>query len=97
MVNLRTLKENSKAMYRDFWEGRKYNVSKDSKYANQTFVILPTKNVGRLKTLIEKLQFQGIELYKNNKPILVKNVLKQSGDIDDNFSIPVGSLIIPNA
>ena len=96
MVNLRTLKENSKAMYRDFWEGRKYNVSKDSKYANQTFVILPTDNVGRLKTLIEKLQFQGIELYKNNKPILVKNVLKQSGDIDDNFSIPVGSLIIPN-
>ena len=96
MVNLRTLKENSKAMYRDFWEGRKYNVSKDSKFANQTFVILPTENVGRLKTLIEKLQFQGIELYKNNKPILVKNVLKQSGDIDDNFSIPVGSLIIPN-
>ena len=96
MVNLRTLKENSKAMYRDFWEGRKYNVSKDSKYANQTFVILPTENVGRLKTLIEKLQFQGIKLYKNNKPILVKNVLKQSGDIDDNFSIPVGSLIIPN-
>ena len=96
MVNLRTLKENSKAMYRDFWEGRKYNVSKDSKYANQTFVILPTENLGRLKTLIEKLQFQGIELYKNNKPILVKNVLKQSGDIEDNFSIPVGSLIIPN-
>ena len=96
MVNLRTLKENSKAMYRDFWEGRKYNVSKDSKYANQTFVILPTENIGRLKTLIEKLQFQDIELYKNNKPILVKNVLKQSGDIDDNFSIPVGSLIIPN-
>ena len=96
MVNLKTLKENSKAMYRDFWEGRKYNVSKDSKFANQTFVILPTENVGRLKTLIEKLQFQGIELYKNNKPILVKNVLKQSGDIDDNFSIPVGSLIIPN-
>ncbi len=96
MVNLKTLKENSKAMYRDFWEGRKYNVSKDSKYANQTFVILPTENIGRLKTLIEKLQFQDIELYKNNKPILVKNVLKQSGDIDDNFSIPVGSLIIPN-
>ena len=96
MVNLKTLKENSKAMYRDFWEGRKYNVSKDSKYANQTFVILPTENVGRLKTLIEKLQFQNIELYKNNKPILAKNVLKQSGDIDDNFSIPVGSLIIPN-
>ena len=96
MVNLKTLKENSKAMYRDFWEGRKYNVSKDSKYANQTFVILPTENIGRLNTLIEKLKFQDIKLYKNNKPILVKNILKQSGDIEDNFSIPVGSLIIPN-
>ena len=96
MVNLKTLLKNSKAMYQDYWEGRKYNVSRDSKYANQTFVVLPSKNIGRLETLIEKLRFQDIELYKNEKPILVKNILKQSGDIVENFSIPVGSLIIPN-
>tara|TARA_B100001057_G_scaffold496217_1_gene597095 strand:+ start:84 stop:2873 length:2790 start_codon:yes stop_codon:yes gene_type:complete len=96
MVNLKTLLKNSKAMYRDYWEGRKYNISRDSKYANQTFVVLPTKNIGRLETLIEKLRFQDIELYKNEKPILVENVLKQSGDIVENFTIPIGSLIIPN-
>ena len=96
MVNLKTLLKNSKAMYRDYWEGRKYNISRDSKYANQTFVVLPTKNIGRLETLIEKLRFQDIELYKNEKPILVENILKQSGDIVENFTIPIGSLIIPN-
>ena len=96
MINLKTLLKNSKAMYQDYWEGRKYNVSRDSKYANQTFVILPTKNIGRLNTLIEKLEFQDIELYKNDKPILVKNILKQSGDVIENFTIPTGSLIIPN-
>ena len=96
MVNLKTLLKNSKEMYQDYWEGRKYNISRDSKYANQTFVVLPSKNIGRLKTLIEKLLFQDIELYKNEKPILVKNILKQSGDIVENFTIPIGSLIIPN-
>ena len=96
MVNLKTLLKNSKAMYQDYWEGRKYNVSRDSEYANKTFVILPTKNIGRLNTLIEKLEFQDIKLYKNDKPILVKNALKQTGDVIENFTIPIGSLIIPN-
>ncbi|GIS25056.1 MAG: hypothetical protein CM15mP126_2990 [Gammaproteobacteria bacterium] len=38
-------------MYVDFWEGRKYNVSRDSKFANQSFVIMPTKNKGRLNSI----------------------------------------------
>ena len=96
MINLKTLLNNSKSMYQDFWEGRRYNVSRDSEYANRTFVILPTKNNTRINTLAEKLKFQDIQLYKNNKPILVKNVLKQTGDIDENFTIPPGSMIIPN-
>tara|TARA_B100000579_G_scaffold325372_1_gene275162 strand:- start:922 stop:3762 length:2841 start_codon:yes stop_codon:yes gene_type:complete len=96
MINLKTLLNNSKSMYQDFWEGRRYNVSRDSEYANRTFVILPTKNNTRINTLAEKLKFQDIQLYKNDKPILVKNVLKQTGDIDENFTIPPGSMIIPN-
>mgnify|MGYP006235721727 FL=1 len=93
MVNLKTLQKNSKLMYQDFWEGRKYNVSRESIYANRSFVILPTDNIGRLNTLIEKLQLQDINLYKNDKPILVKNVLKQSGEILENYTIPILSLI----
>jgi len=96
MVNLRTLLNNSKEMYQDYWEGRKYNVSRDSKYANKSYVILPTKNNTRINTLAEKLKFQDIKIYKNNKPILVKNILKQTGDIEENFTIPPGSMIIPN-
>ena len=96
MVNLKTLLNNSKSMYQDFWEGRRYNISRDSKYANRTFVILPTKNKTRINTLAEKLKFQDIEIYENEKPILVKNILKQTGDIEENFTIPPGSLIIPN-
>ena len=96
LINLKTLKENSKAMYKDYWDGRKLNISNDSKYANRSYVILPTKNNGRLNVLANKLKAQEIEIYKNNKPISVSNVLKQNGVIEDDYLIPAGSMIIPN-
>ena len=96
LANLNTLRKHSKSMYKDYWSARKYNISKNSKYANQTFVILPTQNFDRINTLVEKLEAQNIEIYKNNKDLAVKNVLKQSGDIYEDFLIPKGSLIIPN-
>ena len=96
LINLRTLRENSKAMYKDYWDGRKLNISNDSKYANRSYVILPTKNNGRLNVLANKLKAQEIEIYKNNKPISVSNVLKQNGVIEDDYVIPTGSMIIPN-
>ena len=96
LINLKTLRENSKAMYKDYWDGRKLNISNDSKYANRSYVILPTKNNGRLNVLANKLKAQEIEIYKNNKPISVSNVLKQNGVIEDDYIIPTGSMIIPN-
>ena len=96
LINLKTLRENSKAMYKDYWDGRKFNISSNSKYANRSYVILPTKNNGRLNVLADKLKAQEIEIYKNNKPISVSNVLKQNGVIEDEYTIPSGSMIIPN-
>ena len=96
MANLKSLLMNSKAMYKDYWDGRKYNVSKDSKYANQTFVVLPTKNNGRLNTLAEKLKLQDIELFESLKDIKVENATLQSGQLVENYTIPAGSMIIPN-
>jgi hypothetical protein len=96
LTNLNTLLNNSKGMYSDYWEARKLNISKDSKWANQTFVILPTKNSSRIKTLANKLKSQDIEVFTNTQNIQVKNVLKQTGDIVEEFDIPVGSMIIPN-
>ena len=96
LTNLNTLLKNSKAMYSDYWEARKLNVSDESEWANQTFVILPTKNLSRINTLADKLKSQNIEVFTNKKSINVKNVLKQTGDIVEEFNIPAGSMIVPN-
>jgi len=96
MINLDTLKNNSKSMYEDYWDGRKYNVSSNSKYSNRSYVVLATDNHGRINALAEKLKAQDIEIYKNNKPIDVSNVLKQNGVIVSEYTIPIGSMIIPN-
>ena len=97
MINLDTLKSNSKAMYKDYWDGRKYNVSNNSKYSNRSYVVLATDNKGRLNALSEKLIAQNIEIYKNEKPINVTNVLKQNGTTVSEYTIPSGSMIIPNS
>ena len=96
LTNLNTLLNNTKSIYKDYWDGRKYNISKESIYADKTYVVLPTNNKGRLNTLVEKLMAQDIEIYQNSKPINSSNVLKQNGDIEESFVIPVGSMIIPN-
>ena len=96
LTNLNTLLTNTKSIYKDYWDGRKYNISKESIYADKTYVVLPTNNKGRLNTLVEKLKAQDIEIYQNSKPINSSNVLKQNGDLEESFVIPVGSMIIPN-
>ena len=96
MINLDTLKNNSKLMYEDYWDGRKYNVSSNSKYSNRSYVVLATDNNGRINALAEKLKAQDIEIYKNNKPINVSNALKQNGVTVNEYTIPTGSMIIPN-
>ena len=96
MINLDTLKNNSKSMYEDYWDGRKYNVSSNSKYSNRSYVVLATANNGRLNALAEKLIAQDIEIYKNDKPINVSNVLQQNGITVSEYTIPSGSMIIPN-
>ena len=58
--------------------------------------MLATENNGRLNVLAEKLKAQDIEIYKNDKPINVSNVLKQNGTTVAEYTIPSGSMIIPN-
>ena len=96
MINLDTLKNNSKSMYEDYWDGRKYNISSNSKYSNRSYVVLATDNNGRINALAEKLKAQDIEIYKNDKPINVSKALKQNGITVSDYTIPSGSMIIPN-
>ena len=96
MANLNTLAKHSKEMYSDFWDGRKYNVSDKSIFADRTFVVLANNNEGRMLTLVDRLQAQDVELFKNNKEIKIGKALLQSGEMKKDLTIPPGSLIIPN-
>ena len=96
IANLKTLQLNSKEMYKDYWDGRKYNISSLSEYANKSYVVLPTDNLGRLNTFISKLEAQEIEMYKSTKAIKVSNAVNQIGDTKEDYLIPKGSLIVPN-
>ena len=80
----------------NYWDGRKYNVSSNSKYSNRSYVVLATDNNGRINALAEKLKAQDIEIYKNDKPINVSKALKQNGITVSDYTIPSGSMIIPN-
>ena len=96
IANLESLAKHSQAMYKDFWDGRKYNVSRSGRFADRSFVILANDNEGRLEDLVQRLEAQGIELYKNNEPIEVDQAIHQTGETNKKFNIPAGSLIIPN-
>ena len=96
MANLNTLAKHSKEMYSDFWDGRKYNVSDKSIFADRTYVVLANNNEGRMLTLVDRLQAQDVELFTNNKEIKIDKALLQSGEMKKDFTIPPGSLIIPN-
>lgn len=96
MANLESLAIHSQAMYRDYWDGRKYNVSSKGAFGNRSYVFLANENHGRMNALVERLEAQGIELYTNNKPITVAAATTQLGEQAKDLEIPTGSLIVPN-
>ena len=57
---------------------------------------MPTKNHGRLNALADKLEAQDIELFTNERSIVVKSATTQSGENINNYVVPKGSLVIPN-
>ena len=96
MANLESLAMHSQAMYRDYWDGRKYNVSSKGAFGNRSYVFLANENHGRMNALVERLEAQGIELYTNDKPITVAAATTQLGEQANDLEIPAGSLIVPN-
>ena len=96
MANLESLAIHSQAMYRDYWDGRKYNVSSKGEFSNRSYVFLANENHGRMNALVERLEAQGIELYTNDKPITVAAATSQLGEQAKDVEIPAGSLIVPN-
>ena len=96
MVNLESLSQHSKAIYRDYVMDRREVLAASSPYANRTFVVLPTNNRSRMAELVASLELQGFELYQADADIDVRNALQQSGETLGRATIPKGSLVIPN-
>ena len=96
IANLETLDKHSKAMYQDYWQGRKNNVAAKGKFANRTYVILANDNVGRTNNLVAKLLAQDIQVYVADKAIKVSKAVTQQGTTEKDFVIPKGSIIVPN-
>ena len=96
LANLASLETHSQAMYRDYWDGRKYNVSSKSEFAHRSYVFLANENHGRMNALVDRLEAQGIELFTNKSPIKVDSAITQLGEPKKQFEIPAGSLIVPN-
>lgn len=96
IVNLHTLARHSKAMYQDYWDGRQYNVSENSIYADRSYIVLASTNHGRVNALVDLLSAQGIEVFTNDKPMNLKAGTNLIGETKKNITVPAGSLIIPN-
>lgn len=96
MANLQSLAKHSKAMYQDYWQARKQNVSSKGIYANRSYVLLANNNTGRTEALLERLTAQDIEVFVTTKAIDVKQATNQLGQTLSNTRIPKGSYVIPN-
>ncbi|WP_334064915.1 M14 family metallopeptidase [Alteromonas genovensis] len=96
LANLKTLDKNSKAMYQDYWQGRKNNVASKGKFANRTYVIMANDNIGRTDALVSRLLAQDIKVYITDKDMEVDEATTHLGDVKEDMVIPKGSIVVPN-
>ena len=95
LVNLETLNQHSKEMYKDFVKERRDAMSANGPYANISYAILPTNNHSRLNSFIETLQRQNIDVFQLKKNLSV-SATDQFGIKHNSYNLPKGSVIIPN-
>ncbi|MFT5138431.1 MAG: hypothetical protein ACI9H8_001010 [Lysobacterales bacterium] len=96
LSSLNTLADNSKQMYRDYFEDRRNVMSSASPLANRSFVVLPSDNGARIKSFVAAMELQGFELYQASSDIQVNNAVNHLGQTLARTTIPEGSIVIPN-
>ncbi|QBY04608.1 peptidase [Thalassotalea sp. HSM 43] len=96
IANLQTLANNKQKIFADFVKNRNSHISAKGPYANKSWVILPSKNQSRLHKFLDLLDLQGIEYYKNESRISVRNAVNQLGQKLSSQMIEPGAIIIPN-
>jgi hypothetical protein len=95
IANLKTLAKHSKAIYKDFVTDKRKVISSSSPYANQTFAILPSKNLKRLQGFVALMQLQGFEIEQTTKAMRFADAKNQLGD-KVSVELPIGTVLIRN-
>ncbi|MGB3727245.1 MAG: M14 family metallopeptidase [Glaciecola sp.] len=95
VANLASLHKYSKEMYQDYWQDRKSILASKSPYADRTYVVQANNNATRMRTLVEKLKAQDIEVYVADKDFSVKKAKNHLGETRTT-TVKKGSLVIPN-
>jgi hypothetical protein len=95
-ANLETLRRERGEMLAAFAEDRAAVISADSRYANRSFVILPTANQGRLNDLKDLLRVQNFEVHRTTAERRVAEATDQLGRQHEDLTIPAGSLVLRN-
>ncbi|WP_444994040.1 M14 family metallopeptidase [Aliikangiella sp. IMCC44359] len=95
ITNLKTLAQNSKAIYKDFYKDKQLLISSNSPYANVSYVLPPTKNTKRWLGFIRLMELQGITLHQTTSDLSFSNSTNQLGQ-NIKVTLPKGSLVIRN-
>ncbi|WP_376696317.1 M14 family zinc carboxypeptidase [Wenzhouxiangella sp. EGI_FJ10305] len=95
-ANMKTLRERRSEMLAAFAEDKNNLVSDESPYAERSFVILPSKNQGRINDLLELLAIQEIETHRLSEDLRVTRATDRLGRERRNLDLPAGSLVIRN-
>jgi len=96
IANLKTLQKHKTDVFSDFVKNRQTMISKKGRYANKSYVVLPTKNTSRLTKFLDLLTLQNIEYFITSKSQSVKSAKNQLGQKLEDVNIPKGSIVIQN-
>ena len=95
-ANLATLQANARALREYFYHQRQAALATNGPYARRTFAILPTGNQSRRRDLVQLLQLEGIEVYEAAAGFTALAATNQLAGVLSNYSVPAGTLLIPN-
>lgn len=96
IANLETLARERETMLGAFAKDRADVVSSNGPYAERSWVILPTDNVGRLKDLLNLVEIQDFEIHQITQDTRISQATNPLGQVERNVTLPKGSLVLRN-
>lgn len=97
MAVLKVTAENKDQRLRDFYQYKKTAIDEGRKEAMKQVVLLPGKDEGRARELVEVLRRQRIEIYRVQMPFKLTKGHAYAGGTATAREVPAGAYVIPMA